>query len=353
MTTMATEGRRRTPVIDVHAHAVPHTLIERLRADRPGVALLEDEDGTHLDIGGRVTPAIDERLTDPSRRLSAMDEMGVDVQVVSPWMELTPDELGPRDGARFVRMVNDSLGELVDHAPTRLRGLALVDRRDPRSAAAEMARCLDTGRFHGAEIGLGGSGPALHEPGWDPFWHAASRTGALVLLHPWRPASPAGIAFSRLTDIVDNPAQSTAAVGAMALAGTLERFPELRLCVVHGGGFLPYVAGRFDAIAALERAPGMAAPSECLRRLYFDSLTHSAQALSWLIGFAGAGQVMLGSDYPFPTGCADPVEAVTRAAAQGERLSAEQVAAVLGATAHRLLAGSRRPAALTGESWQI
>ncbi|MFI0449177.1 amidohydrolase family protein [Actinomadura sp. 6N118] len=375
MDAMARPGRENTPVIDVHAHAVPHTLIERLRDERPrnerlrnerpGVAVREDADGIHLDIGGRVTPPIGEGLTDPSRRLAAMDRMGVDVQLVSPWMELTPDEIGLHDAARFVRMVNDSLGDLVDHAPSRLRALALLDRRDPASAADELLRCLDTGRFQGAEIGLGGAGPALHEIDWDPFWDAASDTGALVLLHPWRPASPAGVVFSRLTDIVDNPAQSTAAVGAMALAGTLHRFPDLRLCVVHGGGFLPYAAGRFDAIAALEPtsdpeaavdpgaavspatvsgpgaavSPAAAVPSEYLRRLYFDSLTHSPEALSWLIDFAGADRVMLGSDYPFPTGCADPVRAVTRAAA-GERLSGEQVAAVLGTTAHRLLTGA-------------
>lgn len=341
MDAMAIPGRESTPVIDVHAHAVPHTLIERLRYEQPGVAVREDTDGIHLDIGGRVTPPIGEGLTDPSRRLAAMDRMGVDVQIVSPWMELTPDEVGLHDAARFVQMVNDSLGDLVDHEPSRLRALALLDRRDPGSATDELLRCLDTGRFHGAEIGLGGAGPALHEIDWDPYWDAASRTGALVLVHPWRPASPAGVAFSRLTDIVDNPAQSTAAVGAMVLAGTLRRFPDLRLCVVHGGGFLPYAAGRFDAIAALEPAsdPGAAVPSEYLRRLYFDSLTHSPQALSWLIGFAGADRVMLGSDYPFPTGCADPVRAVTRAAA-GERLSSEQVAAVLGTTAHRLLTGA-------------
>ncbi|WP_433332382.1 amidohydrolase family protein [Spirillospora sp. CA-294931] len=364
MDSLATPAQGRTPVIDVHAHAVPPALIERLRHERPGVALREEADGLHLDIGGRRTPAISADLTDPARRLAAMDRMGVDVQLVSPWMELTPEEVGPHDAARFVGLVNDSLGDLADQAPARLRALALVNRRDPATAATDLRRLLDTGRFQGAEIGLGGTGPALHEPDWDPFWDAASRTGALILLHPWRPSSPAGITCPRLPDIVDNPAQSTAAVGAMVLAGTLQRFPDLRLCVVHGGGFLPYAAGRFDAIAAMPSppatrdpaapgpaAPGPAAPSpagapdpaatpgpapsESLRRLYFDSLTHSPQALAWLVGFAGADRVMLGSDYPFPTGCADPVGAVGP-------LPAEQREAVLGTTAQRLLT-PRRP----------
>ncbi|MGH3240631.1 MAG: amidohydrolase family protein, partial [Spirillospora sp.] len=152
---------------------------------------------------------------------------------------------------------------------------------------------------------------------------------------PWRAASPAGLRADRLGDIVDNPAQSTAVVAAMILAGVLDRFPGLRLCVVHGGGFLPYQAGRLDAIARLradwtgDRVP----PSTALRRLYYDSLTHSAASLAWLVDFAGSDHVLLGTDYPFPTG--DPDGASVVAAAPG--LSGAQRADVLGRAAAGVL----------------
>ncbi|MGH3586472.1 MAG: amidohydrolase family protein, partial [Pseudonocardia sp.] len=164
----------------------------------------------------------------------------------------------------------------------------------------------------------------LHDPAWDQLWAAAAEHRSFVLLHPWRARSPAGISGLRLGDIVDNPAQSTAVVGALVLAGALDRFPDLRICVVHGGGFLPYQAGRFDAIAP-------DGPGSALRRLYYDSLTHSPEALSWLVAFAGADHVLLGSDFPFPTGDDAAVRTVERAA-----LTPTERAAVLGGTASQL-----------------
>jgi aminocarboxymuconate-semialdehyde decarboxylase len=99
---------------------------------------------------------------------------------------------------------------------------------------------------------------------------------------------------------------------------------------VHGGGFLPYQAGRFDAIARLAGERGRL-PSAVLRRLHYDSLTHSPETLSWLVDFAGSDRVLLGSDYPFPTGDAEAVRAVKSAP-----LTPADRAAVLGATACRL-----------------
>ncbi|WP_243710823.1 amidohydrolase family protein [Actinomadura sp. KC216] len=323
-------------VVDVHAHAVPAALLAELERGGAGPESPALTDDRRIRFGARLTAPVADALTDVRSRIAEMDRAGVDVQVVSPWPELSPDELDPGAATGFLHALDDAMAAVVAMRPDRLIALSLLDRHDPASAAARLRRAAARPGFAGGELAAGGPGPGLDDAAWDLLWRAASDTGALVLLHPWRAASPAGLhGVDRLGDIVDNPAQTTAAVAAMILAGVFDRFPGLRLCVVHGGGFLPYQAGRLDAIARLradwsdDRVP----PSTALRRLYYDSLTHSAASLSWLVGFAGSGHVLLGSDFPFPTG--DPEAVAKVAAAPG--LTGAQRADVLGGTAAGLL----------------
>ncbi|PZG31356.1 amidohydrolase [Spongiactinospora gelatinilytica] len=317
-------------VVDVHAHAVPAGLLDALRTcPSPEVGT-----GRRLRFGPRWTSPMPQALTDVAARLAEMDRRGVDLQVVSPWIELSPGELAPAAAAAFLRLLNDGMAELAAAHPGRLRALALLDRGDPAAAAAELLRTAGRPGVAGAELPAGGPGEALHDPAWDRLWAAASECGSFVLLHPWGAASPAGLAVPGLGDIVDNPAQTTSVAGAMALTGVFDRFAGLRLCVVHGGGFLPYQAGRFDAIGRAR--PGGERgrpPSAALRRLYYDSLTHSPGSLSFLAGFAGADRVLLGSDFPFPTGDPAAVEAVSAAPA----LTPAARAAILGGNACGLL----------------
>jgi len=300
-TARASSDRPTTPVVDVHAHIAPAGLMDEQRRVR---------------LGSRLTPPAPPELSDVTLRLAHMDRTGVDIQVVSPWMELGAiDDLSDRAAVAFLRSLNDDVAATVAEHPDRLRSLALVDRRDPGRAADELRRTASLPGVVGVEIAAGGDGPALHDPVWDQFWNAACDHSAFVLLHPWSAQSPAGISVPGVGDIVDNPAQSSAVVAGLILTGVLDRFPALKLCIVHGGGVLPYLAGRLDAIAPLQpdHVDGGVAPSRALRRLYYDSLTHSADSLAWLTATVGADRVLLGSDFPFPTGCADAVAAVRRA----------------------------------------
>lgn len=328
-------GTLAQPVVDVHAHAVPLELLTAMRRHGGSADLPALEDDHRIRFGPRHTAPVPAGLSDVPARLSEMDRMGVDLQVLSPWMELSPDELEPAAAASFLRRVNDDVANVMSQRPDRFRALALLDRRHPAEAATELVRTARLDGFVGVELAAGGPGPDLHDEAWNPVWEAASQWGSLVLLHPWRAGSPAGLSEPALGDIVDNPAQSTAVVGAMILRGVFERFPYLRVCVVHGGGFLPYQAGRLDAIARLRADwhDGRIRPSTVLRRLYYDSLTHSSDALSWLVDFAGSDHVMLGSDFPFPTGDPNAVAAVRDA----DRVSDQDAVAVLSDTACRLL----------------
>jgi aminocarboxymuconate-semialdehyde decarboxylase len=331
MTNVSSGPSAGSTAVDVHAHILPRDLIEALNRRRHNGFPDIRSDGA-LVFGGHVTPVPPRDLTDVEERLRDMDRMGVAVQIVSPWVELSPDGSGPGE-SDFLRLLNGAVAAEVARHPARLRGLGLVSRRNPEEATLEMIRVARTRGMVGVEITAGGEGPALHASSWDRFWYTASELGCLVLLHPWRARCHAGVEFAGVGDIVDNPAQTSATVTALLLAGVVQRHPGLNLCLVHGGGSLPYHLGRLITLGEPQRAPQSASVAAGVARLWFDSLTHSSDALAFLVRQMGADRVLLGTDYPFATGDAEGVSRVRNA----RGLSAEAKAAILGGNAIRLI----------------
>jgi aminocarboxymuconate-semialdehyde decarboxylase len=175
-------------------------------------------------------------------------------------------------------------------------------------------------------------GTVLHDPKLTPLWTVLAELGVPVLLHP-PTCGPSGElpTLGGLGNVYGRLVDNTFAVTELILHGVLDRHPGLRLVLVHGGGFLPYAAGRLDGghrvgearAGDLERDR----PSDYLPDLYFDTVTLSARAVAFLAGLVGSGHVLLGSDYPFALGDPDPVGTVRAAGL------AEATEAVLGGNA--------------------
>jgi aminocarboxymuconate-semialdehyde decarboxylase len=103
-------------------------------------------------------------------------------------------------------------------------------------------------------------------------------------------------------------------VAHLLFSGVLERYPDLVVCVVHGGGFVPYQLGRmqrgFEAVPHLTTRNIETAPTELARRLYYDTVLHDVGALAFLVERMGADHVVAGTDYPFEMGDPDPLATV-------------------------------------------
>jgi predicted TIM-barrel fold metal-dependent hydrolase len=300
------------PVVDVHAHlAVPEA--DALVADEPGFAAeLAEEQICHSARSLAVNRAQLERVTplmaDAGRRLADMDAMGVDVQVVEP-MPMHHYWAGPALAARFTLTVNEAVAAHCAMAPGRLLGLGTVPLQHPDLAVAELTHAVTGLRLAGVSVGSHVAGRELSDPAHERFWAAAEDLGAVVLIHPWGCRLGAVLADHYLGNTVGQPAETTVALSHIIFSGLLDRHPALRLVSVHGGGYLPGYLGRADhAWRVRPDARGCAdPPSEYLRRIWFDSLVYTAPGLSQLIAAVGAGQVMLGTDYPFDMGVDDPV----------------------------------------------
>jgi aminocarboxymuconate-semialdehyde decarboxylase len=193
-------------------------------------------------------------------------------------------------------------------------------------------------------VGVGGSvaGVELADERFNPFWAKCEELDLLVFLHPQGTqeleASGRLGGSGLLTNTIGNPLETAIALSHLIFDGTLDRFPGLKICAAHGGGFLPSYANRSDAVThtfpdgvgELPRKP----PTAYLRdgQLFFDTIVFTPEALRHLIAETGPGQVMIGTDYPFPWTSTE-VDLVLSTPG----LSDQDRIAILGGTAARLL----------------
>ena len=327
------------PVVDVHAHvllpALQGMVAER---DPEGFTAAQELDGRRQGpessaVSGAMIRERFERLTRLPRRLADMDATGVDVQVVSP----SPSHYYPwadRALAEDVaRAANRATAELVAEAPDRLVGLGLIALQHPDLCVALLDDALEQG-LAGVEISSFAPGVELSDERLDPFWARAAETGAVLFLHPFGCSLDERLDRYYLSNTVGQPAENAVALSHLIFGGVLDRHPGLKIVAAHGGGYLPTSIGRSDHAWRTRPDSRSCAelPSSYLRRLWFDSLTHSPVQLRALIDAAGADRVLLGSDYPFDMGSEDPVGAVHEAG-----LDPAVVDAVLSGTAAVLL----------------
>jgi aminocarboxymuconate-semialdehyde decarboxylase len=323
--------------IDVHAHCIPADLLATLEADGSDFGIELRDDRRAVIAGGKPTMAIRDDLVDFDARVAAMDEAGIELQVLSSWVNLTAYGLDAAKGERWSRRVNEALAAEAARRPDRFEVIATAPLQQPDQAAAELRYATTELGMVGVEIATTVGEIDLVSAELDPFWAAAAELGSLVLLHPMEPLPGIDLKRHFLDNLVGRPAESTIAIARLMMAGVFDRYPDLKMCVVHGGGFLPYGVGRLQR--GWDAKPGVAAtdlatpPMEAIKRLYFDTIVHNPQALRYLIDLVGADRIVLGTDYPFEAGDLDPI--TTLDAVPG--LTDEERAWIVSGTATALL----------------
>lgn len=321
------------PVIDAHAHVVPPGLLADLAARRISFPHIEvrAHSGTHVVAfgGGTPTRPVAAGLTDPRRRADWLDSQGIGRQLVGGWLDLFGYGLPGDEAADWSDLLTSAIVASAEE-DDRLIPLGTVPLQDPPRAAEAVRKQAGDG-LPGVMIATRAGDLELDDPACTPFWEAADEAGALVFLHPgFGGASPRYQDFGLLNGLA-RLEDSTVTLARMLYAGIPARFPQARILVAHGGAALPYALGRLARNHAIN-SQATADPVESFARLYFDSVVFDPAALEFLIAKAGAGHVLLGSDYPFPIGDLAPRRVVGEA-----RLSDAQRAQVLGGTAASLL----------------
>jgi aminocarboxymuconate-semialdehyde decarboxylase len=338
LSTRARGGVKSHATIDMHCHVHIHEADELLKD------WLAPQNEPMLRFASALTRATNReqmlslrpKLTSVSARLEDMDRLGIDIQVISPSPFQFCYWAPPEAGLAAARVVNDAIAAIVASSPDRFVGLGTVPLQAPDLAVAELDRLIKDLGMRGVEIaGSVGDHELSHER-YRPFFSRAQELDALLFMHPNGYTEGGRLADHYLINIVGNPLEATVALSHLIFDGVLEDLPSLKLCVAHGGGFLPAYAGRMDHAHRVRpdcRRRIHAIPSSYLKRLYFDTVVFNPTQLEVLIREYGADHVVLGSDYPYDMAESDPVGFVRGL----KSLTDAEVGAVLGGNAARLL----------------
>jgi aminocarboxymuconate-semialdehyde decarboxylase len=309
--------------IDVHAHYVPATVVERLQREgaRYGISVVETEPACHalrFAYGLRVRPFFAKLVEEPARRIASMTATGIDRQILSTWMDILGYALPAEQGAGWHRLLNETLAAFAARHPDRFSVLASGYLPNAARAARELEYAVKQLGAVGAVAATNVEGTNLGDLPLDEYWAAAVELGVPVFLHPTQAApTPRSKRFA-LNTVVQYTFDTTLAVGSLLWSGVLDRFPSLVLILSHGGGALPYLAGRFDCMhersdRAATGIASVAPPSAYLTRLHYDTLLHDPASLRFLASRAGADRLVIGTDDGFPPADHDPLGSLRRA----------------------------------------
>ena len=278
--------------IDVHAHSTPQCFQRAVLAG-------QDWHGMTTADGELFNPR---NAWTPEQRIADMDSLGVDIQVVSTNAGFYQYDKDPAVTAAIARDCNDEIYQMTMDYPERLAGLATIPMQDAGAAIAELERAVSQLGFKGAMIGDQVNGKTFDEPEFFPIWQAAEQMGALIFIHQGGQT----IGSQRqpryhVRNTIGNPTDRVVTFAAFTFGGVMDKFPDLKVCLAHGGGYACFGIGRMDRgwqVRSEARVNIAQPPSAYLDKFYYDCLTHSEPALRMLIDSVGIDRVVLGTDWP-------------------------------------------------------
>jgi aminocarboxymuconate-semialdehyde decarboxylase len=313
--------------IDIHHHYVPQEIIAEAKrhGGTLGIEVSEDKDGAiRFSFNGGPRYPLVQGLTDVAPRLAMMEKGKISLAALDPSTQLLGYNLKGEQAESWCRIYNDCVKEFVKKYPDRFTAMAAVPIQEPERAAKVLQHAVSELDFRGAYIATNVNHRYYDSEDFDPFWAMAEELDALIFMHPDNPAGTELMGSFGLRLVCGNPADTTLSLGILIYSGVFDRYPNLKICTCHGGGFFPYHVSRFDrefftgqqAARRADRpnAPSCAsAPSAYLKNLYFDTLVYDVETLDFLRRKVGAEHLLLGTDFPYILGdwqCVDKVEAL-------------------------------------------
>jgi aminocarboxymuconate-semialdehyde decarboxylase len=332
------ETRPKGLTVDVHAHVLvpeaaamvaPHldpSTIPLARFATPGTqALNRKQDADRRTV-----------FLQHDARIAELDAMGIDLQVCAPPPPQCYYTVAPEHAVPATRVVNDGIAEFCAKRPDRFVGLGSVPMGEPAEAVRELERCMGPLGFKGVQILTTIAGRELSDPAFAPFWAAAERLGALVMIHPNGFTHGERLSRFYFNNVLGNPLDTTVALHYLIFDGVLERHPNLKILAVHGGGYLPAYSGRIDhAWGARSDSRGSLPkpPTHYLRKVYLDTIVFTPHQLEYLVKVFGADRILMGTDFPFDMADSDPIGHICSV----ESFDEATRAALAGGNAQRLL----------------
>jgi aminocarboxymuconate-semialdehyde decarboxylase len=239
-------------------------------------------------------------LCDLALRLPTLEADGIGRQVLSTWTEMAGDLLPVPESVRWARLQNETLADAARWRPDTFEAMGTLPMQDVAAAIQELNHLVRNLGMRSVEIGTNVNGRDLDRPEFRPLWKAICDLDVFVLLHP--PLQPVGGERTSAYSLIGYPVDTTIAAARLMFSGLLNELADLKCCLAHARGFLPYQIGRmqrgFDANPVC-RATLKESPVALLNVFYYDTWTYSDKALEFLLEVVGYDRILYGSDYPF------------------------------------------------------
>jgi gamma-resorcylate decarboxylase len=255
-----------------------------------------------------------DRLEDVEDRLAQMDELGIELAVLSLGSDGVQGIPEPGRAAQIARQANDALAAIVQGHPDRFAGFAAVAMQDPDSARAELDRAVSELGFVGAmvngysNLGDADTGMYYDAPEYEPFWQTAAQLGVPIYLHPRNPLPGQRRIYEGREELLGPTWAFAVETGTHALrlitSGLFDRVPGLQIILGHLGEQLPFAINRLQERLSHNPSVSLVKPPTRVLREHFYITTSGNNHTPSLVGVIaemGAERVMFAADYPFET----------------------------------------------------
>ena len=278
--------------IDIHAHLTPQCFI---RAMESGQTWHGVQPGSM-----RIAPRA---VWTPEQRLNDMNSLGVDVHVVSTGAAFYFYDKDPQVISAMHRECNEEVHQMTIDHPHRFRGFAQIPMQDVNAAINELDHVMNNLGFVGAMINDTANNRTYDEPEYLPLWKAAEEMGAVIFIHQQGGDTLVTPRLNRyhLANTIGNLVDRAVTFASFVFGGVMDKCPDLKVCLAHGGGYTCFGAGRMDRgwqVRSEAREHISQPPSAYLDKFYYDCLTHSEPALRMLIDTVGIDRIVFGTDWP-------------------------------------------------------
>jgi len=314
---------------DMHSHFIPQEFVEAI--SKPGSvwqAKLEKkgEEPWIVHDQGYGYP-LSPGFHDTAARLADMARMKLDVAAVSVSPTLFYYYAKPKLALDLARLTNDAIYRLTKGRPDKFVGMGTLPMQDLDLTITELRRCAEDLGFRAILIGSNVEGKQFDDPQFLRFFKECEALEMFIFFHPYYVGTKEMFDKYYLTNLYGNPLDTAMVVASLIFGGVLDKCPSLKVGFTHGGGFFPYQIGRLKhgyEVRSEPKVNGAKSPERYMHQLYFDSIVFVDKQLQFLVDWAGADHVMLGTDYAFDMGEFAPVDFV-----RGAGLAAGQLKAVL------------------------
>jgi aminocarboxymuconate-semialdehyde decarboxylase len=262
------------------------------------------------------------KMGDLDENLADLKSAGMNMAILQPTQTMFFYWTEPSAAGELSRMVNEYTAEAVRQHPEHFLGLATIPLQDVDLAVKELAYAVQELGLRGVVTGSNVNGHGFDEEQFPPFFEKVEELDVPIFVHPSNPAGTQRVSDYYLVNFLALPLETTLMAAQLVFGGILDQYPNLKICLSHAGGVLPFLLGRLEHGHSVRPE----AQERCknpfgyyLKNFYVDTITYRPDTLRFVLDIMPEGHVFMGTDYPYDMADTDPVGSV-KAAVTDEKL---------------------------------